>query len=151
MSIVHLRMVVVVVVVVVVVAALERIRAREDVLKCVGVEELVVEDALMEAELVVEDALMEAELVVEDANGCLFNVTAMSNVTREAMIAVADEARIMLNVLHAPIGPLRMPKLPHLHPRPHHPHPQKRKPVMSRRPLELFRRRHLVKLNHRFK
>ena len=70
---------------------------------------------------------MEAELVVEDANGCLFNVTAVSNVTREAMIAVADEARSMLNVLHAPIGPLRMPKLPHLHPRPHHPHPQKRK------------------------
>jgi hypothetical protein len=138
MSIVRLRM-----------EVLERIREREDVLKCVDAEEVDAEDAL--TEVVVEDAVTEA--VVEDANGCLFNVTAMSNVTREAMIAVADEARSMLNVLHAPIGPLRMPKLlllflplflPHLY-------LQKRKPVMSRRPLELFRRRHLVKLNTRFK
>jgi hypothetical protein len=154
MSIVRLRM-----------EVLERIREREDVLKCVDAEEVdaedaltevVVEDALMEAELVVEDALMEAELVVEEVNGCLFDVTAMSNVTREAMIAVADEARSMLNVLHAPIGPLRMPKLLLLFPPLRLPHlyPQKRKPavlVMSRRPLELFRRRHLVKLNPRFK
>ena len=170
MSIVHLRMEVLAL-------ALERIREREDALKCVVVaevdaEEVVVEDVLTEVDAVdavdaltevdAEDVLTEAELVVEEVNGCLFDVTAMSNVTREAMIVVADEARSMLNVLHAPIGPLHMPKLLHLHlhlllhlplPLPHL-YPQKRRPavlVMSQRPLELFRRRRLVKLNPRFK
>ena len=157
MSIVHLRMEVLAL-------ALERIREREDALKCVVVAEVVAEevdaeevDALTEvdAEEVDEvDALTEAELVVEEVNGCLFDVTAMSNVTREAMIVVVDEARSMLNVLHAPIGPLRMPKLLHLPLPLLHLYPQKRKPavlVMSQRPLELFRRRRLVKLNPRFK
>ena len=131
MSIVHPRM-----------EALVRIKAREDVLKCAVVEEAVVVVAL-------------TEVVVEEVIGCLFDVTAMSNVTREVMIVVADEVRSMLNVLHAPIGPLRTPKLLHLHMHllPHL-YSQKRKPVvlaMSLQPLELFRRRRLVKLNPRFK
>ena len=146
MSIVHLKMEAL---------ALERIRAREDDLKCV--EEAVAADVavvLMEVDVAV--ALMEVD--VEEASGCLFVATEMSNATREAMIVVVDEARSMLNVLHAPIGPLRMPKLLHLHLllllrlRLPHLYPQKRKSVvMFLRPLELLRRRRLVKLNHRFK
>jgi hypothetical protein len=156
MSIVHLKMEAL---------ALERIRAREDDLKCV--EEAVAADvavALMEVDVEVDVAvaLMEAEVDVEEASGCLFVATEMSNATREAVIVVVvvDEARSMLNVLHAPIGPLRMPKLLHLHLRLRlrlrlrlpHMYPQKRKSVvMFLRPLELLRRRRLVKLNPRFK
>ena len=127
--------------------ALERIRAREDDLKCV--EEAVAADVAV--------VLMEAVAAdVEEASGCLFVATEMSNATREAMIVVVDEARSMLNVLHAPIGPLRMPKLLHLHLllllRLPHLYLQKRKSVvMFLRPLELLRRRRLVKLNPRFK
>ena len=148
MSIVHLKMEALV---------LERIRAREDDLKCV--EEAVVAVALMEVDVAVvlvevDVAVALMEVDVEEASGCLFVATEMSNATREAMIVVVDEARSMLNVLHAPIGPLRMPKLLHLLLRLRLPHlyPQKRKSVvMFLRPLELLRRRRLVKLNHRFK